>query len=110
MTAIDRQQSGSRFIDPGTADWQETDAPGFWLKPIFKDSQTGESTALMKIDPGAYTPAHAHDQLEEIYVLNGDFYDENQTYTTGQYCQRAIGAMHTAGSKDGCTVLLIYRR
>jgi anti-sigma factor ChrR (cupin superfamily) len=110
MTAIDRQHTGSHRIDTTLNDWQETGAPGFWLKPIFKDSQTGVSTALMKIDPGAYTPDHAHDQLEEIYVLDGDFYDAEHSYGPGHYCQRAIGAMHEAGSKGGCTMLLMYRR
>ena len=64
---------------------------------------------LMKIEPGATVPTHAHDQLEEIYVLEGDFYDEEHHYRPGQYLQRAIGAMHTAGSVSGGTVLLIYR-
>ncbi len=109
MKAIDRQQTGTAFLDPGAADWQDTDAPGFRIKPIFTDSKTGESTALMQIAPGAYSPPHAHDQLEEIYVLDGDFHDDEYTYTKGQYCQRAIGAIHSAGSENGCTVLLVYR-
>ncbi|MBP5857408.1 cupin domain-containing protein [Marivibrio halodurans] len=107
--AIDRQRTGSRFVDPGEQAWRETDAPGFLIKPIFEDSRTGESTLLMRIEPGAFTPAHAHDRLEEIFVLDGDFHDEERTYGPGHYCQRAIGASHTAGSKGGCTVLLVYR-
>lgn len=106
---IDRQTTGSRCVDPAARDWQKTEAPGFLIKPIFKDAASGETTLLMKIEPGAYTPAHAHDRLEEIFVLDGDFYDEERSYGPGQYCQRAIGAMHTAGSRNGGTVLLIYR-
>lgn len=106
---VGRQAAGSRFLDPATRPWEPTDAPGFLVKPIFKDAATGETTMLMKIEPGAFFPAHAHDQLEEIFVLEGEFYDEAQTYRAGQYCQRAVGAPHTSGSKSGCTVLLIYR-
>lgn len=108
MIPMDRLKEGSRFADPTEADWEES-APGFFIKTLFRDTDTGEFTALMRMDPGAYSPPHAHDQLEEIYILDGDFHDEEHTYTTGQYCQRAIGAMHTAGTKNGCTVLLVYR-
>jgi anti-sigma factor ChrR (cupin superfamily) len=106
---IDRQAEGSLRLDPGSAEWQETDAAGFAVKPLFADARSGESTQLMRIAPGAWFPAHAHTQLEEIFVLEGDFYDDAQSYGPGQYCQRAIGAQHTAGSHGGCTVLLIYR-
>jgi anti-sigma factor ChrR (cupin superfamily) len=107
--AIARQTVGSRFVDPTAQPWQPTDTPGFLIKPIFKDPTTGETTLLMRIEPGAYFPPHAHDQLEEIFILEGEFADEERTYGPGQYCQRAIGASHTAGSAGGCTVLLIYR-
>lgn len=106
---LGRKTAGSHFVDPGAGEWQETDAPGFLVKPIFQDGTTGASTMLMKIAPGAYAPPHAHAQLEEIYVLEGTFADEEHSYGPGQYCLRAVGAMHTAASKDGCVVLLIYR-
>ena len=107
---IGRQTAGSVFVDPNSRPWEETDAPGFLVKSIFKDAATGETTSLMKIEAGAFFEAHAHDQLEEIFVLEGDFYDDACSYGPGQYCQRAIGASHTAGSKNGCTVLLVYRK
>jgi anti-sigma factor ChrR (cupin superfamily) len=106
---IGRQTTGSYFVDPARLEWHQTDAPGFLVKPIFMDKVTGESTLLMKIEAGACFPAHSHEHLEEIFVLEGEFYDEERTYGAGCYCQRAAGASHTAGSKSGCTVLLIYR-
>ena len=109
LKAIDRQLHGSRFVNPHQEEWQPTDAPGFLVKTIFEDGRTGESTMLMKIEPGAFFPDHAHEKLEEIFVLDGDFYDAEASYGPGQYCQRAIGAMHTAGSEHGCTVLVVYR-
>lgn len=106
---VGRETTGSHFIDPETHVWQTTDTPGFLVKPVFHDPATGASTTLMRIEPGAYAPPHAHDQLEEILVLDGDFGDEEHRYGPGQYCLRAAGALHTAHSKNGCTVLLIYR-
>jgi anti-sigma factor ChrR (cupin superfamily) len=63
----------------------------------------------MRVDAGAFAPSHTHDQLEEIMVIEGEFFDEDCTYRAGDYCVRAPGTPHTSGSHDGCTVLLIYR-
>ncbi|MGF6261863.1 anti-sigma factor ChrR (cupin superfamily) [Paraburkholderia youngii] len=64
---------------------------------------------LMRVAPGAYAESHSHTLLEEIYVLEGEFADENNHYGKGQYCIRAAGTPHTASSESGCTVLLVYR-
>jgi anti-sigma factor ChrR (cupin superfamily) len=53
--------------------------------------------------------ALSHDELEEILVLSGEFSDDERTYRTGDYCVRAPGALHTARSERGCTMLVIYR-
>lgn len=107
---MDRQKTGSHRLDVAAQEWTLTDLPGFLIKPIFEDKKTGERTLLMKIEPGAFASAHCHDQLEEIVILEGTFYDDEHVYKPGQYCQRAVGALHTAGSQEGCVVLLIYRR
>ena len=62
----------------------------------------------MKVDAGAWSPPHAHEDLEQILVLEGTFYDDEKTYHPGDFVLRAPGAVHTAGSEDGCIVLLIY--
>jgi anti-sigma factor ChrR (cupin superfamily) len=51
---------------------------------------------------------HAHNEIEQIYVLEGSFFDQDKTYTAGEYIVRAPGAMHTAGSDTGAVVLLFY--
>lgn len=104
-----RNFQGSLLIDLNSADWQPTSAKGFYIKPIFRDETTGESTLLMKMDPGAHAPNHSHQQLEEILVLEGDFYDREHRYVAGQYCIRAVGAEHETKSENGGVVLLIYR-
>ena len=62
----------------------------------------------MKVDAGVVAPPHAHDKLEQVLVLEGDFYDEYRTYEPGDFIVRAPGAIHTGGSKSGALVLLIY--
>ncbi len=90
--------------------WQSTGSEGFWIKPLYENGDAKQRTWLMKVDPGAWSPSHAHEELEQIYVLSGEFYDEEKTYTPGDYIIRAPGAMHTAGSEDGAVVLLMYSK
>jgi anti-sigma factor ChrR (cupin superfamily) len=115
MTAADgkelgRVTSGSHRTDLNSVEWEASDTPGFYLKTIFRDEVTGESTQLMKMDPGARSESHSHDMLEEIFVLEGGFEDADHDYKAGQYCMRAIGAEHQTISKGGGVVLLIYRK
>jgi len=99
---------GSSSIDPAGDDWQDSGAAGFLLKPLLEDARLGVRTWLMKVEPGAFSALHAHAEVEQIYVLEGSFYDQEKTYRVGEYIVRAPGAMHTAGSEDGAVVLLFY--
>ena len=100
---------GSHFLDATALQWQPSDTPGFDIVTLFENPSTGESTTLMRVEPGASTGSHSHDLFEEIYVLDGEFSDEERTYLRGQYCVRSPGTLHTAASEQGCVVMLIYR-
>jgi anti-sigma factor ChrR (cupin superfamily) len=102
---------GSLRYQSEDAEWQPTEAAGFWIKPLFEDRERGEKTLLMKVDPGAWSPMHTHPgELEQIFVLEGSFYDQDATIGPGSFCCRAPDAAHEAGSKDGAIVLLVYTR
>jgi quercetin dioxygenase-like cupin family protein len=107
--ALGPDVQGSHFLDATALQWQPTDTPGFDIVTLFENPFTGESTAMMRVEPGAGTGAHSHALFEEIYVLEGDFSDEERTYLRGQYCVRSPGTLHTAASERGCVVMLIYR-
>ncbi|MDQ8708106.1 cupin domain-containing protein [Streptomyces sp. LHD-70] len=89
-------------------EWEDGGAPGFWLKMLHKDQETGARTLLMKVDPGAFADTHAHDQTEQVYVLEGSFYDQTQTYRVGDHVVRQPGAGHATGSTEGAVTLLVY--
>ena len=109
--AISAPVSGSRYFSSASADWQPTDAQGFWIKPLYEDTARGEKTMLMKVDAGAFAGSHTHPgEFEQIYVLEGSFYDQQGTLRAGDYCCRAPDAAHTSGSQDGAIVLIIYTR
>lgn len=98
----------SACFDSTQIEWQDCGADGFLIKPLMEDEQAGLRTWLMKVEPGAFSPLHAHHEIEQIYVLEGTFYDQQKTYGAGEYIVRTAGAMHSAGSENGAVVLLVY--
>ena len=98
----------SGWLNAEEVSWQESGSAGFWIKPLFEDASRNLKTWLMKIEPGAYSPLHDHAGLEQVYVLEGSFFDQDRTYRAGEYILRAPGVMHTAGSEDGALVILFY--
>jgi anti-sigma factor ChrR (cupin superfamily) len=100
--------AGSLDLDTTRIVWQDCGADGFRIKPLLQDAKTGIRTWLMQVDAGASAPMHAHDEIEQIYVLEGSFYDQDHKYGPGAFIVRAAGAMHSAGSEDGAVVMLFY--
>ena len=72
--------------------WQGSDAPGFWVKPLIEDDHQGIRTWLMKVDPGAFSDMHGHSEYEQIYVLEGAFYDQDHEYGPRDFIVSAPGA------------------
>ena len=98
----------SSSFDANAQQWQDCGADGFLIKPLLEDPLSGLRTWLMKVEAGAFSESHAHHEVEQIYVLEGSFYDQERTYQAGEYIVRSPAAMHTAGSKTGAVVLLFY--
>jgi anti-sigma factor ChrR (cupin superfamily) len=94
-------------IKLAASDWQPGARPGELIRTILNDPR-GYRTMLMKIEPGPIGTLHAHDEIEQIYVMDGDFYDDDASYGMGDFVLRMPGTMHRAGSKNGCTMLIVY--
>ncbi len=102
--------TASSYMTAVDTDWEATDSDGFWLKRLYEDEERGERTWLMRIDPGACSPPHAHEEFEQVYVLQGSFYDEDRLVKAGEFCARSPGAVHSAASDEGALMLVIYTR
>jgi anti-sigma factor ChrR (cupin superfamily) len=98
---------GTSYIDSAAVDWQPA-GDKYWTKLLREDPVRGEKTLLMKLDAGASFQLHAHDEVEQIFVISGSFFDQNRVLHAGDYACRAPGALHTAGSDKGAVMLLIY--
>ena len=104
---LELPDTGSLDLNSNRIEWRQ-DEEGFPYKSLLEDPAAGIRTLLMKIEPGAYSPPHAHEEFEQVYVLEGLFYDDHKTYRPGEFIVRAPGAMHSAGSANGATLLLVY--
>jgi len=100
--------NASADIDASQIEWRECGVDGFWIKPLLEDAVAGVRCWLMRLDPGAVSAPHTHAEIEQIYVLEGSFHDQDKSYGPGAYIVRAPGALHSAGSDDGALVLLVY--
>ncbi len=107
-SAAPAPESGSLLLRAESMDWQDSGSPGFLIKPLLEDPARGLRSWLMKVEPGAWSPLHAHTEIEQVYVLEGSFYDQDRTYGPGDYIIRAAGTDHTAGSESGALILLFY--
>lgn len=105
---LPRPDSGTLMTRTAGLDWQSSGSDGFLLKTLHEDPATGRRTWLMKVEPGAYSPPHAHEEFEELYIIEGSFSDGENTYHAGDYAIRAPGAMHEAHSEGGAIVMVMY--
>ena len=104
--------SGLGLPDAGTTvvrarGWTAGERPGELVRPLVEDA-SGFRTMVMQILPSPLGEAHAHDTIEQIYVIDGDFFDEDASYGPGDFVLRMPGTMHRAGSKGGATLLVSY--
>lgn len=100
--------TGSAVRRTTPSGWDDDGSDGFQYQTLFDDPTTGLRTMLMRVEGGVLTSPHAHNELEQVLVLEGEFYDADRTYGPGDFIVRAPGAIHTGGSKEGALVLLIY--
>jgi anti-sigma factor ChrR (cupin superfamily) len=99
----------STYLDVSRIDWEPTKYPGVWIKKLYEDD-TGRTTSLTRMEPGARLPRHRHVGLEQSYVLEGSLVDADGTCTAGNYVWRRPGSVHDAWSPDGCVVLGVFDR
>jgi anti-sigma factor ChrR (cupin superfamily) len=97
--------SGSIKIE--ASEWVKGERPGESIRKLVDDPR-GYRTMLMKIAAGPIGILHAHDEIEQIYLMEGDFFDDEASYGPGDFLLRMPGAQHRAGSKNGCTMLIVY--
>jgi len=101
---------GSTYVRPQDLEWSKTQFEKVWIKVLYEDKAKGESTVLIKLDPGAHLPFHKHPELEQAYVLEGSMYDHDGVCRAGEYVWRKAGSFHENRSDTGAVILAVYRK
>jgi quercetin dioxygenase-like cupin family protein len=100
----------NQLVRSTTVEWQPLDEPGVsgvYVKVLRFDEATRRApTILLKFEPGASYPGHAHPGGEEIFVLEGDIRLGKDRLRAGDYLYTAPHNIHAVHSEGGCVVLV----
>ena len=97
-------------VRSGEEGWRALKIPGVSVKPLRRDAETGGSTALVRLEPGARFPAHNHPAGEEVLVLEGDVLIGSDRLKAGDYLYTPPDGKHAASSQGGCVFLVTLPR
>ena len=98
----------SSLVEVDAIDWMPTKYPGIDIKVLLNDESTGLLTALFRWAPGSVLPLHEHVEIEQTYVLEGSFEDDEGEVTAGNYISRPAGSRHVARSPKGAIILAMF--
>ena len=73
----------AHYLDVPNMPWEATKFLGIKIKVLYTDD-SGITTALFKLDPGAVVPLHEHTALEQTYVIEGSLEDHEGKCGPGQ--------------------------
>lgn len=98
----------SRIVDVESLPWRATPTPGVDIKVLVQDERAGMLTAMFRWAPGSVLGLHEHIEIEQSFVLEGEFEDDDGVYTKGNFAWRPPGHRHVARSPKGATVLCFF--
>ena len=97
-------ERAAHYLDVPNMPWEATKFRGIKIKVLYTDD-TGITTALFKLEPGAVVPLHEHVALEQTYVIEGSLEDHEGKCGPGQFVWRPAGNQHEAIAPNGAVLL-----
>lgn len=95
-------------IRPNDYRWMQSPMPG--VERVMLDrigDEVARATSIVCYEPNSKFTPHIHSGGEEIFVLDGVFADEHQSYKKGHYLRNPIGTSHTPSiGKEGATIFV----
>jgi anti-sigma factor ChrR (cupin superfamily) len=93
-----------------TIEWRATRHEGVYLHFLRRDEETNDATVLIRMEPGCGYPAHRHNGVEEVLILQGGYRDQAGEHREGDYLVNEAGSAHhpvaLCGAED-CIMLAI---
>ena len=108
-TAIEKRQAvnfGGVNVRAAEGEWTEI-AAGAYRKPLHVDHAAGTWSFLLRLEPGAAVPSHAHRGMEECMVINGDMVIGQTVFFAGDYHMALPNSEHPQiASNAGATIFI----
>jgi quercetin dioxygenase-like cupin family protein len=97
-------------IHANDIDWKSGRFPGVYLKILHGNPESEASVVLRKLEPNAVIPKHFHAEADEtVYVLEGDFIEDEKAYHAGHVFFAKAGFPHGPHTTaKGCIVLTAF--
>jgi len=94
-------------VETGKQDWVASPAAGVWRKHLEREAkESGETSSVVRFEPGAGFEMHTHTNGEEVLVLSGVFEDGNGRYPAGTYLRNPAGSRHAPVCPEGCVIFV----
>jgi anti-sigma factor RsiW len=92
------------WVEPA---WEEV-ASGIFCKLMATDTERHRVSMLVRLLPGVSYPPHTHAGLEELFLLDGELWIDDQKLYPGDYNRAEAGSGDKrVWSETGCTCVLI---
>ncbi|HEV7842146.1 MAG TPA: cupin domain-containing protein [Pyrinomonadaceae bacterium] len=95
------------MFDFSSIEWRGTRHEGIFLHPLRRDEETGDSTVLIRMEPGCDYPAHRHNGIEEILILQGGYRDQQGEYRAGDYVFNEASSTHHPVALEGAEACIM---
>lgn len=102
---FDEKDSTQVVIDTTTAEFKPTVAPRLEYSELHRYGR--EQIAIIRWNPNTEYMTHAHGALEEIFVLEGRFFDENGEYPKGSWLRSPPGSEHSPYTEEEGALIYI---
>ena len=65
------------------------------VKFLWQQQETGARVLVVNMPPNTEFPAHSHDLIEDLYVVDGEAWVAGVLMRRGDYCRAPVGTAHT---------------
>jgi anti-sigma factor ChrR (cupin superfamily) len=89
------------MFDFSSIEWRATRYEGIFLHALRRDEETGDSTVLIRMQPGCGYPAHRHNGIEEVLILQGGYRDQGGEHHAGDYVVNEANSEHHPIAVEG---------
>ncbi len=101
----DADDQDQKNINTHTAKWIPGPVEGVEVLPLHEYG--GEQVVVIKVAPNVDFEYHEHINGEEIFVLDGTFYDEHGTYSKGTWIRSPHMSGHQSFTKEDGAIALV---